>query len=56
MNTRKFYNESNDVLVIIHDNAEGATTAILGDETKVTDDEILALYNGDAVEGFKATA
>jgi hypothetical protein len=53
--TRKFYNEKNDVLVIIHDNADGATTAILGDETKVTDDEIFALFNGDNVDGFTAT-
>jgi len=55
MNTRKFYNATTDVLVIIHDNADGATTAILGDDTKVTDDEIFALYNGDQVDGFAAT-
>jgi len=53
--TRKFYNQATDVLVIIHDTDDGATTAILGDETKVTDDEILALYNGDAVDGFAPT-
>ena len=55
MNARKFYNEATDVLVIINDNDEGATTAIVGDETKVTDEQIFALYNGDNVEGFKAT-
>lgn len=53
--TRKFYNANTDVLVIIHDNDDGATTAILGDESKVTDDEIFALYNGEAVDGFAAT-
>jgi hypothetical protein len=53
--TRKFYNASTDVLVIIHDNDEGATTAILGDETKVTDEQIFSLFNGDEVSGFVAT-
>jgi hypothetical protein len=52
---RKFYNEATDFLFIIHENAEGATTAILGDETKVTDEEIFALYNGDDVAGFAPT-
>lgn len=50
--TRKFINQASNVSVIITDNAEGATTVIVGDETKVTDETILSLYNGDTVEGW----
>lgn len=52
---RKFYNANTDVLVIIHDNDDGATTAILGDESKVTDEEIFALYETAKSPGFVAT-
>ena len=53
--TRKFYNESSNLLVIITDTEDGATTVIVGDESKVTDDTIFSLYNGETVTGWRKT-
>ncbi len=50
---RKFYNESNDLLLIITDTDDGATTVIVGDDTKITDDEIFEMYKGNLPEGWK---
>lgn len=52
---RKFYNAETDVLVIINYTGPVHTTAIMGDEEKVTDEEIFALYNDAASPGFVAT-
>ncbi len=52
--TRKFYNKSIDVLVIINETNDGATTAILGDEEKVSDDTIFALYKGFDLVGWSS--
>ncbi len=52
---KKFYNATTDVLIVINYTGPVHTTAILGDETKVTDEEIFALYTDNKADGFKAT-
>ena len=54
--SRKFYNNTHDVLLIVTDNDDGATTVIVGDESKITDAEIFSLYNGDRIVGWTRTA
>jgi hypothetical protein len=53
---RNFYNADIDVTVIIDYTGPMHTTGIMGDETKVTDEEILALYNDNKLEGWKRVA
>lgn len=43
-----FYNEQNDILVKIN----GEQFVILGDESQVTDAEIMAMYEGKAPIGW----
>jgi len=52
---RKFYNAETDILIIINYTGPVHTTAIVGDEEKVTDEEIFALYETAKSPGFVAT-
>jgi hypothetical protein len=53
MHTRNFHNDEHNVSVVITHEGNGATTGILGDDTKVTDDEIFEMFKGNLPAGWR---